>query len=257
MASDVAGRLSHRPLRRRRSVTGLNRDRADSIVGGALVVQTLMNIVASDVIVSGQGLREGLALDTVRTAGASIEQTRAESVRALASRFSTWDAGRAERRASIAAMLLDALEPDSDPAAPERLDTASTVLDIGRSVDYYRRHRHAADILIEADVVGFTHRDLALLAAVIRTAGNETTRWQSYRPLLDSTDGATLAREGLLLELADEIEQRMPPGERNSVSCEVRGKDVLLVAPVLDPWRREHLQRRFFQAFGKRLRFAR
>jgi len=257
MASEVVDRLSRRSLRRRRSVPGMNSDRADSIVGGALVVQTLMDIAASDVIVSGQGLREGLALATVRGAGASIERTRAESIRALASRFSTWDAGRAARRSSVAMMLLDALEPDSEPAVRERLDTASTVLDIGRSVDYYRRHRHAADILIEADLMGFTHRDLALLAAVIRGAGNETTRWQSYRPLLASSDGVTLSREGLLLELADEIEQRMAPDETNSVSCEVQGKDVVLVAPVLDPWRQEYLQRRFVRAFGKRLRFGR
>jgi exopolyphosphatase / guanosine-5'-triphosphate,3'-diphosphate pyrophosphatase len=256
MASDVLARLSSRAIGRRRSVPGLNRDRADSIVGGALVVKTLMDIVASDVIVSGQGLREGVALETVPGASASISQTRSESIRVLASRFSTWDARRASRRSSIGLLLLEALEPDAAPATRERLDTASMLLDVGRSVDYYRRHRHAADILVEADLVGFSHRELAFLAAVIRAAGNEEIRWQMYRPLLDAKDGVALAREGLLLELADEIDHRMPPDQTNSVSCRVDGKDVVLTAPVLDPWRQEYLERRFSKSFGKRLRFA-
>jgi exopolyphosphatase/guanosine-5'-triphosphate,3'-diphosphate pyrophosphatase len=255
-AGDVATRLGERPLSRRRSVAGLNPDRADSIVGGALVVQTLMDIAASDVIVSGQGLREGVALDAIPGADPSIQQTRTQSIRALACRFSTWDERRASRRSAIARTVLDALEPEAQPSTRERVETASTLLDVGRSVDYYRRHRHAADILIEADLVGFSHRELALLAAVIRSAGNESSRWQAYRPLLGSHDGPLVAREGMLLELADEIEHRMEPGEADSISCEVNGKNVLLSAPVLDPWRRERLQKRFARVFGKRLRFV-
>src|SRR4029077_3858193 len=165
-----------------------------------------MTIAAWDVIVSGQGLREGVALDTLPVSDPSIEQTRGQSIRALACRFSTWDERRAARRSAIALTILDALEPDAGSAARERVETAATLLDVGRSVDYYRRHRHAADILIEADLVGFSHREVALLAAVIRSAGNESSRWQAYRPLLAASDGARVAREGMLLELADEIE---------------------------------------------------
>ncbi len=255
-AADVASRLSARPLARRRSVAGLNPDRADSIVGGAVVVQTLMDIAASDVTVSGQGLREGVALDAIPRAEPSIRQTRNESIRALACRFATWDERRAARRSALATKLLQAMEPDAEPAVRERLETAATLLDVGRSVDYYRRHRHAADILIEADLIGFSHRELALLAAAIRSAGNESSRWQAYRPLLGSDDGPRVAREGMLLELADEIEHRMAPDESDSVSCEVNGKNVILTAPLLDPWRQERLQRRFSRSFRKRLRFA-
>src|SRR5204863_4087912 len=133
----------------------------------------------------------------------SIQRARRESIRVLAARFSTWDAQGAARRGSVTRMLLEALEPDAEPSTRERIETASTLLDVGRSVDYYRRHRHAADILIEADLVGFSHRELALLAAIIRSAGNESSRWQAYRPLLAASDGPRVAREGMLLELAD------------------------------------------------------
>src|SRR4030095_14471975 len=63
------------------------------------------------------------------------------------------------------------LSPGSRPGTPtgasvhERLAQATNLLDIGRSVDYYRRYQHTADMITEADLDGFSHRKLALLSA--------------------------------------------------------------------------------------------
>jgi hypothetical protein len=62
-----------------------------------------------------------------------------------------------------------------------------------------------------------------------------------------------VAKEGTMLELADEIERRMPPGVTEGVACEDRRKTVVLSAPVFDPWRQEALTRRFGRVFGKKL----
>jgi exopolyphosphatase/guanosine-5'-triphosphate,3'-diphosphate pyrophosphatase len=256
--TDIVGRLTGRPASRRGLMPGLNRDRVDSIAGGSVVVLTLMEAVeASRLSVSGQGLREGVALEGLSSPSRSVEDVRGASVRALASRHSTWDAERATRRASIATRLLESIEPGAGPEARERLEHAAVLLDIGRSVDYYRRHHHAASIVVDADLAAHSHRDLALLAAVIRTAGDERARWSMYRPLLDRDDRPMLTRHGLLLDLADEIEQRLPPGIPDGVSCEVQKRSIVLNAPVLDPWRRDALSRRFRTSFGKRLQFER
>jgi exopolyphosphatase/guanosine-5'-triphosphate,3'-diphosphate pyrophosphatase len=251
---DMADLLASRRLSRRRSVPGLNRDRADTIVGGALATLSLMEAVdAPELLVSGQGLREGVALDALSLAPSSAPEAREASVLALVSRFPAWSAERASRRAQLGAELLASLNGEPDPVALERVAHAAVVLDIGRSVDYYRRHEHAADIVTEADLAGFSHRELALLAAVVRGAGDEGARWQDYRPLLTSADRVPLARESTILDLADEIEHRLPPGQAPEVRCEVRRKSVVLQAPIHDPWRRESLARRFARAFGKRL----
>jgi exopolyphosphatase/guanosine-5'-triphosphate,3'-diphosphate pyrophosphatase len=251
---DMANLLASRRLSRRRSVPGLNRDRADSIVGGALAALSLMEAVsASELVVSGQGLREGVALDALSLEPSPAAEAREASVRALVARFPAWSAERAARRAQLGTELLASLSEDLDPAAQERMAHAAVVLDIGRSVDYYRRHEHAADIVTEADLAGFSHRELALLAAVVRGASDEGARWQDSRPLLTSTDRVPLAREATLLDLADEIEHRLPPGRAPEVRCVVRRKSVVLRAPIHDPWRRESLARRFARAFGKRL----
>jgi exopolyphosphatase / guanosine-5'-triphosphate,3'-diphosphate pyrophosphatase len=253
---EIGDVLGSRTSSRRRLVPGLSRERADSIVGGTLAVLSLMeHVSASALAVSSHGLREGLALDALSIANTPVERVRDASVRALTSRFSTWDPGRAARRARIAERLLRSLLPDAGPVEHERLAQAATLLDIGRSVDYYRRFPHTADIITEADLDGFSHRKLALLSAVVRQAGDQGMKVSRYRPLLDRDDAAPVARSATLLALADEIERHLPPEHDGGVSCHVRAERLLVGAPVHDPWRRDALSDRLRSSFGKRLDF--
>src|SRR5439155_10309684 len=132
---------------------------------------------------------------------------------APARRFTSWDPGRADRRGRIAATLERAMDPAVDPERGETLAHAATILDIGRNIDYYRRYEHTADILTESDLAGFSHRKLALLAAVVRQAGDETMKVGLYRPLLGPDDRRSVARLATVLAIADEIERRVAPGK--------------------------------------------
>jgi exopolyphosphatase / guanosine-5'-triphosphate,3'-diphosphate pyrophosphatase len=254
---ETADVLASRGLSRRRSVRGLSRERADSIVGGSLAVLALLeHLRAAAMTVSGHGLREGVALDSMSLADASIQEVRRASVRGLAHRFSAWDPNRARRRSAIAESLLRSLEPEAGANARERLGQAATLLDVGRSVDYYRRFEHTADIVTEADLDCFSHRKLALLSAVVRQAGDQGMSISRYRPLLGPGDRAAVARSATLLELADTIEHVLPPGHEGEVRARVEGRRVVLEAPVHDPWRREALSQRFRAAFARRLEFV-
>jgi exopolyphosphatase / guanosine-5'-triphosphate,3'-diphosphate pyrophosphatase len=213
----------------------------------------MSSLDASQIMVSGQGLREGVVYDSMPDGSPDVEDVRRASINALAARFSTWDRTRADRRLAIVRELLDSLEPKVGAGYRERMDQAATILDIGRSVDYYRRYEHTADMLTRADLLGFSHRKLAMLAAVVRQAGDETMRVQMYRPLLGPADRVPVARASAMLALADQVEHRMPPGQEGGIRCEVRARIVLLQAPVFDTWRRETLARRFQRVFGKRL----
>jgi exopolyphosphatase / guanosine-5'-triphosphate,3'-diphosphate pyrophosphatase len=250
---EIVDRLASKSISGRRRIGGLNRDRADSIVGGAIVASSLMKAVgAPDLVVSGQGLREGVALDAASFDVGAVEHVRRASIETLTSRFSGWDRDRADRRVELSSRLLDAIESGADEDARQRLARAAWMLDVGRSVDYYQRHGHAADIVVEADIAGFSHRDLAFLAAVIRAAGEDDVRRQRG-PLLTSEDREEIAREGLILLLADEIEQRMQSGGLDHVNCVATPNTVTLEAPIFDPWRQESLARRFRLVFGRKL----
>ena len=145
----VIDELAGRTMKRRAQVPGLNPDRADTIVGGALVIQGIAKqLGASEIVVSSRGLREGLALATAGASAPSPEWVRSISVATLAARFRTWNAAAAERRTGLAADLIEALDPSAPPRLREMLDACRDLA----------RHR-AGDRLLRPVRARGQHRD--------------------------------------------------------------------------------------------------
>jgi exopolyphosphatase/guanosine-5'-triphosphate,3'-diphosphate pyrophosphatase len=245
--------LAGRRRSKRRTTPGLNADRADSIVGGAVVVEQIMRALgATEVMISGQGLREGLALSVLGCCADPARVKRRASVDALCARFASWNPERADRRRECVRILLGALAPDAATEACEMIEHASFALDVGRSIDYYERHQHAASVVLASDLAGFSHAQLAFVAAVMRQAAGERTS-KAYRPVLDREQREAVSRAGAVLTLADEVERRTPPGESIALQCSIRGRDAVVYAPVLSAWRPRQFADRFLAAFHLRL----
>jgi len=254
----LGARLASRTRDARAAVPGLNSDRVDSIVGGAICVEAGMAAVGADsLLVSGQGMREGLAFSLTRPRLLSIAEVRAASLEALLTRFASWSAPRAERRADLALRLMKSLDPGVDGEIRAALELAARALDIGRSVDYYNRHRHASMILTAIDLNGYAQREVALAAAVVSLAGDEEGLLETYRPLLRGEDEASVLKASVVLTLADEIEQRVPLGQAASYSCRLGEDAITLRAPSLDAWKPRPLLDRFRRGFGRELRVSR
>jgi exopolyphosphatase / guanosine-5'-triphosphate,3'-diphosphate pyrophosphatase len=242
---DLAGRT----MKQRARVSGLNPDRADTIVGGALVIQGIAKHVgASEIVVSSRGLREGLALATAASSAPSPEWVRSISVATLASRFQTWNVEAAERRAGLAADLLESLDPEAPARLREMLAHAATLLDVGRAIDYYDRFEHAANIVIAADLAGFSHADLGTLTAVLRQADDDT-RLGPFARLVPRDDRPAVLRAATALALADELNRRIPPGAPAPISCNWLRRGFEVVAPVPEGWRPRGVARRFRSVF--------
>jgi exopolyphosphatase / guanosine-5'-triphosphate,3'-diphosphate pyrophosphatase len=245
--------LANRSMKRRTHVPGLNPDRADTIVGGALVIQAIARHVGADrVLVSSRGLREGLALVTGLGGVPSPAWVRTISAATLAARFATWEAARADRRASLASELLGALDPSSPAIIQEMLGHAATLLDIGRAIDYYDRFEHAAMIVTAADLGGFAHSDLGALTAILRQADDDT-RLGPYGRLVDDVDRPAVLRAATVLSLADELNRRIAPGAPAPISCNRLRGGFEIVAPVPARWRPRGVADRFRKVFGARL----
>jgi exopolyphosphatase/guanosine-5'-triphosphate,3'-diphosphate pyrophosphatase len=241
----------------RGGIPGLNKDRADSIVGGFIAVQTAMEFVgARQLQVSGQGLREGIALATLGKGPPPAHEVRRASIEALARRFTTCNREVARRRARIAARLLEILDPKPDLELRETLQHVCLVLDIGRAVDYFDRFRNCAMILAAADLQGFTPRGAALAFAVLMQADNEANRLKTLRPALRDKDGALVARAAILLRIADEIERRSLPGQPLAIRFRLSDSALVLNAEALAGWQTGSLGERFRRAFRRELRLV-
>lgn len=254
---ELAAILSTRPLRGPTAPPGLNADRIDSIVGGSVIVETLMEILgAGDLIVSGQGLREGIAYGVLRPAPPPIRTVRDAAIRGIASRFRTWDEPAAERRRALAATLTRRFAPSADPTIRELLLCAAVVLDVGRSIDYYHRHEHTAMILRSTDLAGFSHKEVMLLAAIVEHADEEDLSVKRYRPLLGAEDRVSIDRASTILALADAIERRVPNGDTPRIRCSLRAGEAILGGVEIVSSELRFLEDRVRRAFGRKLRFV-
>jgi exopolyphosphatase/guanosine-5'-triphosphate,3'-diphosphate pyrophosphatase len=250
----IVTRMSATRHRDRDEIAGLSAERADSIVGGAVAIEGLMELAgARHVLVSSQGVREGIALSLLGMNVTSTKAVREASLASLAARFDGWRAEAAERRRATAAALLRALDPRATPAVAVALDHGARLLDIGTSLDFFERHEHVADMLLATELHGFTHEEIARVSGLVRLAGDRHADIKALSPLLDGSDRTQLVRSAVILALADEIERRCPPGRAIAVSCSP-GRDVIKVSvPLLSAWRSRDLGQRFERAFGKSL----
>jgi exopolyphosphatase / guanosine-5'-triphosphate,3'-diphosphate pyrophosphatase len=247
--SAVIDEMAARTMKRRAQMGGLNPDRADTIVGGSLVIQGIVkHLGANEIVVSSRGLREGLALATAGSSAPSPEWVRTISVAALVARFRTWDAPAAERRTGLAADLITVLDPSAPLRLREMLSHATTLLDVGRAIGYYDRFEHTANIVIAADLAGFTHADLGTLTAILRQADDDT-RLGPYGRLVPKADRPAVLRAATALSLADELNRRIPPGTPAPISCNWLRGGFEVVAPVPSGWRPRGIARRFRSVF--------
>jgi exopolyphosphatase/guanosine-5'-triphosphate,3'-diphosphate pyrophosphatase len=251
---EIAETLASRSLKDRRKVPGLNEDRGDSIVGGSLAVAALMEVLqARDLTVSGQGVREGLALGPMADALPPPRAVREASLHALQSRFTVWDPESAARRTAFALAVQKGLEPGARPEYQEALAYAAQILDVGTAVDFFDRHEHVADMVLATDMGGFSHRDLALLSAILRQAGDADATSRSYAPLLTGDDRQPVERAAVVLQLADDLQERCARGSEPVLECRLGRREVVLVVPALAGWRPRALGQRFERAFERAL----
>jgi exopolyphosphatase/guanosine-5'-triphosphate,3'-diphosphate pyrophosphatase len=254
---EIEAELSARPRRKRFEVLGLSKDRSDSIVSGAIVIGRLVDWVgASDILVSGQGLREGLAYAALGEMDASPENVRAASIDALLARFRGVDPEYGRKRADLASSLFERLvrgEGLRGRLFADALRTAARVLDIGRAVDFFDRHEHAARIVLASELDGFSQVEVARIAALLHAADEEGIDLDEYAPLVHKSDRATVERAAVVLLLADDLLERAPRGTTPRLEVAVRASRVTIHATRVTAWRPRGLGDRFLRTFRKEL----
>ena len=152
----------------RPKLKGVSTRRRDVLPGGAIILTALFEVLdIHSMDVSDAALREGLLLDFVERR--EHRDIRAHSVHAMAKRFGV-DMEQAERVALTALQLLEGLGPLSNDAKDLSvyLDWAARLHEIGLTVSHAGHHRHGAYIVENADMMGFSKAEQALLAGLIR-----------------------------------------------------------------------------------------
>ena len=225
----------------RRAIPGMNRERTHSIVGGAVVAQALLDHAgAASIMVSGQGLREGLARhpqplpEDGRVILPSRATVRIDGLAVLVQRFALRYSERGPRRANLARRIAGAAWRGRHARLTSSLQCAALVLDIGSAVDFYNRFNRTAAVLSRSDLPGFSHRESAQIAAILLRAERERLprRFRNTR-LLTPGDKRRIGQAAAVLRVADELERRLPPGcPAGSVSISRESDSLTVVTPA-------------------------
>lgn len=160
------------PLEERRKVPGINPERADIIIAGAAILETLLQEMQLPAIhFSDRGLRDGLLVDYLaRTEYAPALQqlsVRAQSVLRLG-RICHFDEQHAANVCRLAMELFDSARECGlhrlGAWERELLDWSAQLHDIGTFLSYANHHAHSYYFIRNADLLGFDQTELAIIA---------------------------------------------------------------------------------------------
>jgi exopolyphosphatase/guanosine-5'-triphosphate,3'-diphosphate pyrophosphatase len=205
------------PLEERRDVPGINRHRADIIVAGAAIIDTLMqDLDVPEIQVSKRGLRDGMFVDYLSRTEHSylVEQmsVRRRSVLQLG-RACRFDEDHAQHIVDLSLQLFDSARKEGlhDMGSWERelLEYAALLHDIGGFLSYSDQTEHTYYIIGNADLLGFDQREITVMAMTARFHRRRRPRrrkdadFRALGPALQRT----VSILSLLLSLAESLDR--------------------------------------------------
>ena len=262
---ELVDTLAAVPAVERGKVPGIKSSRADLILAGAVVVQTVLETGGfSGIEVTEAGLREGVFFESMLPGPDHLFQdVRRDSVLNMAAQYRV-DEAHTSHVASLALGLFDELAArglhPGDPGERELLWAACMLHDVGMSVDYDDHHKHSRYLVLNAGLPGFSPSELALIAQATRYHRKGMPEFGELEPLARDGDDGRLDRLACLLRLAEDLERprdqsvrRADVAVRNgSVRLDLRADAGVEVAR----WAAERESDLFKRAFGKGLEVA-
>jgi exopolyphosphatase/guanosine-5'-triphosphate,3'-diphosphate pyrophosphatase len=210
--------LADLPPSERGKVAGIKPGRADIILGGALVVQAVLDEGGFDAIdVTEAGLREGVFFERylARDSGgeALFDDVRRASVVNLAAQYGM--APESNRHvahvARLALGLFDELAAagvhPGEAEERELLWAAALLHDIGMTVDYDDHHKHSRYLVLNAGLPGFSPREVALIGQAVRYHRKGMPSLGPFESIASKDDDERLDRMSALLRLAEDLER--------------------------------------------------
>lgn len=196
----------------RRKIPGLSANRVDSLHAAAVVLDEVLTLSgAPELMVSGQGLREGLVWQELRGASPILPDVRAASIAGLAEANGVDTLG-AEPVVGVAATLFSATQAihGYGQAELDLLLSAARLAGIGMHIDYYSRDRHAEYLVHSGDLHGFSHREIVLVGALVRASEGGGASLGEYVRVLSPGDDRRVTVLSALLGTARAVRRRRP-----------------------------------------------
>jgi exopolyphosphatase/guanosine-5'-triphosphate,3'-diphosphate pyrophosphatase len=203
-------------LEERMHLPGLDPRRADLMVAGAVLLDTLLKkLEAEEITLCDLALREGVLLDYIHGHRRHIAQVdkypdvRRRSVIELAERCQ-WEADHSRQVAALALTLFDFTKRIHGLGERERewLEYAGFLHDIGNHISYEKHHRHSYYLIKNGDLRGFEPDEIDVIALLTRYHRRATPKKE--HPGFEDMNGEQRKTVGVLsafLRLAETLDR--------------------------------------------------
>ncbi len=254
--------LAELPLAERQKLLGLSSDRADIILPGAMVIQSILDrLEADELTISVNGLREGLFFEHFwdHLTYPVVAKVRTCSILNMA-RVYHYQKNHAIHVRYLADRLFNQLSPlhGYDSAERQLLDSAALLHDLGSIISYDSHHKHSQMLIINSGLPGYTSRETAIIALLTRYHRKGKPSIRGYERLLDADDSRLIRQLAAILRLAEYLER----GRNANVDDVIASWDeeilrLTLIAdeyPAVELWEAERNALSLMEsAFGRRV----
>ncbi|MDP9346051.1 MAG: Ppx/GppA family phosphatase [Actinomycetota bacterium] len=211
LVDDLAGRSP----KDRGKLPGIKPARADLILAGALVVQTVMREGGFEGLeVTEAGLREGVFFERYLHGDPPLfEDVRRANVINLAAQYGMSPATNPHvaHVAALALTLFDDLAEAGlhagDPVERELLWASALLHDIGMTIDYDDHHKHSRYLVLSAGLPGFEQREVAMIGQAVRFHRKGNPSLGPFDALAVDGDTERVVRMSTLLRVAEDLER--------------------------------------------------
>ncbi len=164
------------PLEERRKIPGINPDRADIIVAGASIIETMMEEFGLEKLnISHKELRDGMLMDYLSNFAGfrELQKTPLRNRGVLhLGRSCNFDEKHSQAVAFLALQLFDSAKQIGlhNLGAEERelLRHAATLHDVGDFLSFKDHHLHSHYIISNAELLGFDPKEIQVMANIAR-----------------------------------------------------------------------------------------
>ncbi|OYT71420.1 MAG: exopolyphosphatase [Chloracidobacterium sp. CP2_5A] len=232
-------RLQRLPHKERRKLPGIDGRRADIIVAGGILLETIFQELGIAQLTACEwSLREGVVLNYLREQGwappdapASAEDIRWRSVLSVARRYA-YEAAHAHHAATLAERIFDQTATLHGLGASERewLRYGAILHDIGYHIAHTSHHKHAMYLIRHAELPGFHAHEIAILANLARYhRGSLPKRKHEEFTRLSPAHQEVVTKLIPILRLADALDRRHA-GQVQDVRIDLQWPDLRLFA---------------------------
>ncbi len=217
----VYNRVSNLNLKQRKNIPGMNKDRADIITGGLAPLISLMKYIETEkIIISGNGLREGVffkkylqTVDSINTIDLNrnvIDDVLAHSINNILKRYDA-NIRHSYHVQQLALSLFDQTKELHGLGEAERklLKVGALLHDIGMYVDYYNHHKHGFYLMINSRLYGLNNRELVICAFIVAMHREDKfeQNWRKYEMLINKRDYHIIEFLSLFARLAEKLDR--------------------------------------------------